>query len=205
MPRRHVDARRLTSALLLLCLGAVGCISQPEIPTGLGDPAPAGHGACGLLTVAEIEVALNTPLSGAQSTADRQPSPAVDAASPQPSPADDAATGAVRPTMPGMRMCAIGNAAAGATWGLLTDGAEDAFARYTQWHEPYLEPAEVDGHRAVWDPGLDTIVALGGDAVIAVTLFGSDLPADEDGGEAIDLSRWARELAARALRRVGAA
>lgn len=232
---------------LTLLLGA--CVSEPEIPTGLGDPVPAAEGVCGLLATADIEVALNRPIRGglsqvpdrAQSQTDRQGAPAPpqttgptpsppgagsqgaalsgpsgptasplgsdgrdvptpprrtgstptlavggQSARPPPQAQGSRAGGSVRPLLPGMEMCAAGTAEAGATWGLIQEPQgqatlKDLFRDYADWHAPFLEPAEVAGHEALWDPHRNTVVVLTDGAIVGIRLL---MPEEgEDDGE----------------------
>lgn len=182
-PRRH-----LAGLLAAICLLAGACVSEPELPRGKPDPlAGAGQGVCGLLTIDEIEVALNTPLTGQQPRAGSTvPHGTEDTPSSAPAelPAPDAASGesrggghrdsrATRPVVSGMQMCQIGSTAAGAAWGRLDDPpgdetVQELFDRYTGWHEDHVERVQVEGHDAIWDPPLGTLVVLTEDEILAI-------------------------------------
>lgn len=186
---------------------AAGCTLDPEIPWGLPDPVAAGTGVCGLLSVEEIEVALNRPLTGARggggtspdstrTPEDAEPQEATDAPGGDEAPeetatlgnspggeGEDGGPGSVRPILPGMRMCALGTQA-GVDWGLLGDGAEessaaDDFRRYTGWHAEYLEPVSVERGEAFWDQRLRTLVALTDGHVVGIRLVPADPTAEE--------------------------
>lgn len=127
--------RALVAAGLLACLAAAGCTLDPEVPQGLTDSVAAGEGPCGLLTIAEVEVALNRPLTGqarqkrgVDTTADTAPPPGE-------TPSPDIGTpggegdmgqagtpnpGGLRPILAGMQMCVLGaGGAAEVAWGAL--------------------------------------------------------------------------------------
>lgn len=107
------------------------------------------------------------------------------------------------PLLPGMEMCGLGSPRAGAAWGLLTESAEEQYRRYGQWHEQYLESVKVDGHEAMWDPTLRTLLVLAGDDVaFGLTLTAEDPVLAEGEDEAAYLKDRAIELAGRALRRL---
>lgn len=127
--------RPLVGAGLLACLVATGCTLDPEVPQGLTDPVAAGEGPCGLLTIDEIEVALNRPLtgqdrqkSGVDTLADTAPPPAetqtpgrsAPGGDREPGQASAPAPGGLRPILPDMRMCALGAGdETGVAWGAL--------------------------------------------------------------------------------------
>lgn len=133
--------RPLVGAGLVACLAVTGCTLDPEVPQGLTDPVAAGEGPCGLLTIEEIEVALNRRLTsearrkqGVDTLADTAPPPAEtqipDGSAPggdgEPGRASAPAAGGLRPILPGMRMCALGpGGRAGVAWGALAHRPAD--------------------------------------------------------------------------------
>lgn len=93
-----------------------------------------------------------------------------------------------RPILPGMDMCSRGSDEARAAWGVRTESEdaesdeslEELFQRYADWHDDYLEDVSVEGHDALWDERLGTLVVLTGDHLIGVSLTVSDSDDDEE-------------------------
>lgn len=106
-----------------------------------------------------------------------------------------------RPILPGMDMCSRGSDEARAAWGVRAESEdaesdeslEELFQRYEDWHDDYLEGVSVEGHDALWDERLGTLVVLAGDHLIGVSLTVSDSD---------DLRRGSLDLARRIMGRL---
>lgn len=233
--------RRWAAVAFAVCLVGLGCTPSAEVPRGLPDPIAEGHGegACRLLAVEEVEVAVNRSLAGTRTANTREgetaaaetetagvangtrdpdadPDDAAPAAAAEPDAAptadadpDDPARPPRRgradgpsPLLPGMEMCGLGSPTAGAAWGVLTGSAEEQYRRYVQWHEDYVEPLEVDGHEAVWDPSLRTLLVLADGVAFGITLTADDPVLADHEDEGAYLRDRAVELATRALGRL---
>lgn len=222
----------------------VGC-SGSQAPSGLqGAPMVVadGEGACGLLAGRELELVLDAPVEtggGRIGSGERADRPETATAQ---GPADQAAglAGSRRGEprlLPGMDMCRAASREGHVIWGAVAaddsdEPLEELFAAYRQWHGDDLDGLRVDGHEAVWDTELRTLIVLGDEHAVGVQLTIPDPPLDrdeqeddqdpeenqdddeDDAGEPIRLERHldgdedaylrtqAVELASRALRRV---
>jgi len=159
--------------LLAVLLVASGCARKLNVPDGLEgavDPTTeigASGDVCGLLTDAEIQLALNAPVgqlqsggrpvlvgmkmcsSGAGST---KQSPEADGPSPKP-------TG-TQPDGPKKVKIEERQVGSQAVWGLLRKSAEKQFNAYQKRNDKYLESMKVAGHDALWDDHLRTLTVL---------------------------------------------
>lgn len=68
---RSGTRRRGLAGVFLLCLALTACAPEVEVPRGMPDSVAVdeGEGACRLLAVEEVEVAVNRPLAGTQTSA----------------------------------------------------------------------------------------------------------------------------------------
>lgn len=179
----------------------LGDVSRVDVPDAAASAGDADE-------VAEVELPDDIALPDVELPDDVEPPEGVD---PPEEPAgdapDDAApasagAGGARPLLPGMETCFVGSPDAGAVWGALTDDADEAFARYADWHDDYTTSARVDGHPAVWDARLRTIVVHAGEVVFALSLATDDPPLAEGEGEADYVADRVEELASRAIGRM---
>ena len=174
----------LARVVAIAALAASACARTPALPTAANpadvasDQPVAGRGPCRLLDVDEVELAINVTIGGTVSES------------------------RIRPALAGMDMCGVRSDRSVAAWGVLSKSAAARFRQYKDWNGGWLEPRTVDGHPAVWDPGLRTLVVLDGSRAVAVRLTVEHPPlrkgADADGYT----ERTAGQLAARALKRL---
>lgn len=205
---------------VVVCVSAVACSLEPDLPQVRGAPDTGSGDVCDLLTGEEVEVAVNDSLpapvrSGGPQAAPPEASPpdGVDPpAGGDPLAAQPSAGDSQAPIVAGMEMCARtgGPEAASARWGVLATDAEEVFTRYRDWHADYVEEVDVGGHEGIWDPRLRILVVLSDEHVVAVSLTVPELadretdPADGDAGDDDGgyVREQARDLAGRALRRL---
>lgn len=190
--------------LLLIAMSIVLLVacSDSATPAGLqGAPmvVPDGDGVCGLLASEEVELALNAPVeSGDRSNAvagdaDRTETDTA-AASPRTDPAGRRVVDQRKPPiLPGMEMCRVSSRDGRVIWGMLADGAAKQFRRYRDWHGDELQGLRVEGHDAVWDEELRTLVVLSGDHAVGVQLTVPDSPVGTDDGDDQDESNGEQE------------
>lgn len=107
-----------------------------------------------------------------------------------------------RPLLAGMDMCHAGSPDAGAVWGVVTDDAEATFERYSDWHDDYTTSTRVEGHPAVWDRQLRTLVVHADEVTFALSLSADNPVLVEDEDEDRYLKERAEEITSRALRRM---
>lgn len=173
----------------VVALGAA-CSDAPTVPAPLSSDSedagvPVGDdGACRLITRDEASVAIDA-VPGAASTGSR-------------------------PLLVGMTMCSVEakrqrqrRGQARAAWGVLSSGGRRRFDQYVSFHRPYVREVEGLGDRAVWDPGLRTVLVVRDDAVLALQVGVVGPPAgSKDKGRASYVRTTGVTLAARMLTRL---
>lgn len=192
--------RALVAITSVLALVAPGCSRSVELPgrqlRDVGRLAAgrfaAGPAACRLVSIEEVEVAVNVAVAETPSLA--------------------------RPILVGMDMCALARPSAAATpgrgpamapdvpaaagWGVLSNQAARAFERYASWQGDHVENLEVSGHDALWDSRMRTLVVLVEHRVFGIRLSAPDPVLRSGQGRAAYFRQTAVSLAQAALQRL---
>ena len=107
----------------------------------------------------------------------------------------------VRPILTGMQMCSLRKLDAGANWGLLAKAAKKRFHQYKALNAAEVESLSIDGHDAVWDEALRTLIVLDGARAFGIQLSIDKPPVPKEKLKA-HLKRTAQQMAELALKRM---